>query len=315
MIALLLAVSLLLGNFGLGGNMRVFAAEQDSAVAEQVTEAPAEEAVEEIPAEDAATEDAAPAVEDASSDEASTDAATETTEDSAAADEAVDEAVQDAAADATSDAAVAADEATATDAQAVTETPAAETPAAEVAMPAQSFDGKTDYATVKVTAGDDTFPEGTRMEVKDVPQAEVQGAVEQAVDGEVASITAVDITFYDKDNNEIQPANDKSVRVVIRTPKMDAKADHEVVHIDKEGEAELLTDAKVSGNNAVVEAESFSIYAVVETEVPRLTVTFKNGSAEDIVMYVKGDDTAEEVADIIYDPGVEGVASNEAFYG
>ena len=286
-VALLLVAALLLGSFGLTGHHMVFAAENEAVV--ETTEEATDQAEEEVIVE-------APAAGDTSEDESLVDEAVVKTDEGAA-----DAAVQDETADKTEEAT---DNATTTDAGAASDeaaddassdgavTDEAEAPAEEVAMPAQSFDGKTDHATVKVTAGEDTFPEGTYMKVKDVPQAEVQDAVEGAVDGEVTDITAVDITFYDKDDNEIQPANDNSVQVVIRTPKMDAKADHEVVHIDKSGEAEVMTDAKVSGNSAVVEAESFSIYAVVEEGLKaRLEINFFDQNGKKIeTMYVKDED-------------------------
>jgi hypothetical protein len=77
----------------------------------------------------------------------------------------------------------------------------------------------------------------------------------------------------------------------------------------------VVADQKSGLTTMEFSSGEFSVYAVVETVVPRLTVTFSNGASENPVMYVKAADTDEELKGIVYDPGVEGLAANEVFRG
>lgn len=63
---------------------------------------------------------------------------------------------------------------------------------------AMSFAGQADNGmNVLVSAPAGAFPAGTTMEVKSVSADQVLDSVSSAVDGNVKSIKAVDITFYD----------------------------------------------------------------------------------------------------------------------
>ena len=64
------------------------------------------------------------------------------------------------------------------------------------------------------------------------------------------------------------------------------------------------------------ETGSFSVYAVVPSVTPRLTVKFMNGTTELATMYVKAADTPDEVATIIYDPSSAiTLTDNQVFKG
>ena len=183
-----------------------------------------------LPSDDSATQD------DAASDD-STEQSDETSDDAAqqsdAADDGADADAQivlpgsDESAGGTDDAAGAEEDETEDDADAAK-------------MPAQSFTGKANGVTVSVTAEEGTFPAETTMKVTTVNRTDVFEAVQEAVEGEVASLKAVDITFFDQEGNEIQPA--KEVHVTFQATGMDAAADHDVIHIDDSGNAEVIDD-------------------------------------------------------------------------
>ncbi|MBE6010084.1 MAG: hypothetical protein E7236_05470 [Lachnospiraceae bacterium] len=171
----------------------------------------------------------------------------------------------------------AADEGTSDEAVGAEQEPEEEADADE--MPAQSFTGRANGVTVSVSADEGTFPAETTMKVTTVSYADVFDAVQDAVEGEVATIKAIDITFYDQEGNEIQPA--KEVHVTFQATGMDASAEHDVVHIDDAGNAEVIDDAQIDGNKAEIATESFSIYVIVTVEpeevvTPQITYEFQN---------------------------------------
>ena len=67
------------------------------------------------------------------------------------------------------------------------------------------------------------------------------------------------------------------------------------VSLDENGNRDSFKASVVSHNNTISFAAShFSVYVVVETVVPRLTVKFMNGSSEVASMIIKAADTAAE---------------------
>ena len=171
-----------------------------------------------------------------------------------------------------------------------------------------------DELTVTVEAEEGAFPAGTAVTAEKVALENVQKAVDETenVDGTV--LYAVDITFT-KDGAELQPAEGKSVFVRFSAPTLTDEA--AVVHIDAEtNEAEPVdTVATEAADEVAFEAVKFSVYAVIESVVPRLTVVFKNGDATIETMIIKGSDTAEQVNKIIYDPGAGTIPSGQVFKG
>lgn len=135
-----------------------------------------------------------------------------------------------------------------------------------VEYPAQSFEGFTTTMTVKVTADEGAFPEGTTMEVADVEDEAAISDIAGAVEGEnvtVNRVHAVDITFRDADGQEIEPLI--PISVVMGVNEQTQSADAVVVHVDGEGNAEVLEQTG-KGNEVSFDAEAFSIYAIVVTE-------------------------------------------------
>ena len=112
-------------------------------------------------------------------------------------------------------------------------------------MPAQSFEGATEYVTVKVEAAEGAFPAWTTMSLADIDDTAtlngINGAAESEGFVEVQRVHAVDITFRDAEGNEIEPLLPISVVMSIR--EKDAGEDTMIVHMDDEGNAEVVRDA------------------------------------------------------------------------
>ena len=173
-----------------------------------------------------------------------------------------------------------------------------------------------DGVTITVGVDDGVLPEGwyfTAEPVTGEMLSQVEDAVaEQQADAQV--VVAFDITLYDADGNEIQPADGTAVRVTFRNTGAETN-DVSVYHVSDEMVAEYVDTTAASANRQSFDADKFSVYVVVETVVPRLTVTFKNGDATIETMYVKAADTAEEVNTIIFDPGAGTITAGQVFKG
>ena len=182
---------------------------------------------------------------------------------------------------------------------------------AEDPWDAKTFDGSANRVKVHVEAPQGAFPEGTTMVVTKVYKADVIDAVESAVEGDVEHVRAVDITFFDKDGKEIQPQ--KKINVQLTSTAFSENADLSVVHIDDEGDANLVKNAEFDGTTAEFNTKQFSIYAIVETGTnARILVKFMNGTEKIDDMYVKENDDMEVV---LYDPGVGTLTDGVYFRG
>ena len=203
------------------------------------------------------------------------------------------------------------------------EEPAPEEPAEEPA-PAIAEELKVDDLTVSIEAEEGAFPEGAVVSAEKVDLKDVQKAVDDAegVSGKV--LYAVDITFT-LDGEELQPAEGKTVKVSFSAPELkDIAEDAAVVHIDSEtNEAEKVETIEAEDADVAIEAEKFSVYAVLDEgesedaqHEPRLKVIFhkKDGTLIDTV-YVKKSDTEEDFyAKILYNPD-PGLEEGEQFFG
>ena len=132
------------------------------------------------------------------------------------------------------------------------------------------------------------------MDLTPVAEEDVIGLIDSQLDAKVTKVVAVDITFYDANDQKIEPTQPINVKMMA----WDMPEAQSVVHIDDEDNVEEV-DAVIEGETARFEAESFSIYAIVT--YPILTVKFHKG--EDVLKteYVKAIDDVEK---LIFDPGV-----------
>ena len=107
-------------------------------------------------------------------------------------------------------------------------------------------------------------------------------------------VKALDITFTDKDGNEIEPK--ERVSVNFENSAFGKISDPKIYHIEDNGIAEKLADSKVGtyGDQVSISAKDFSIYVVVETgEDARVLVKFMNGNSPIQSMLVKKNDASK----------------------
>ena len=147
-----------------------------------------------------------------------------------------------------------------------TDTEEATVPA--VPMPAQSWERTAGGIKVSVEAPEGAFPENTRIAVTPVNGSNLKDAVSDAVNGEVLEVQAVDITFFDAEGREIEPAVPIRVSMIpAETEYAEEKAN--VVHVDiAQQTAELIEQAEgteTDNTEVVFDAEAFTIYAIVYT--------------------------------------------------
>ena len=146
--------------------------------------------------------------------------------------------------------------------------PVEEVTAAEIPMPAQSWVRTAGGIRVSVEAPEGAFPENTKIAVTPVNGNSLKNTVSDAVSGEVLEVQAVDITFFDADGNEIEPA--VPIRVVM-TPAETEHAEEKanVVHVDLDQQtAEVIEQAagtEADNSEVVFDADAFTIYAIVYT--------------------------------------------------
>ena len=176
---------------------------------------------------------------------------------------------------------------------------------------------------VHVEAPAGAFDAGTYMEIEFVELTEEQLAQVREEAAEKLELTedaqprtqAVDITFYDKDGQKVQPRY--PVRVELTTPQA-VEGKFCVVHLGDEKGADRV-DAELSESGKVCfAAERFSVYAVVDEGAAaeaRMTVEFYNGDTKIATMYVKNSDTPKELEYILYDPGAGNLPEGASFYG
>lgn len=132
--------------------------------------------------------------------------------------------------------------------------------------PAQTFtkttpDGK---ITVEVTAPEGALPQDASMRVENVNQSTVSPLVDPLVEGNIESISAVDVIFTNSNGDVIEPLTE--IIVNIKTNELTAADRYQLVHIDQAYTAENIPDEKVININnteATFATDVFSIYVIV----------------------------------------------------
>ncbi len=182
---------------------------------------------------------------------------------------------------------------------------------------------------VNVRADHTAFPEGTTMTVYAVNDENIEETVANTVEGKVRKVSAVDITFLDAYDNEVQPSTPIQVMITPSEAPKQAEA-VSVVHVDNEGNGEKIEDIETTENTIAFEAEQFSVYAVVYTvdfsyEVDGKTFTFSMEGGSTIsfkeLVIALGIETEEdidsfmdEVDDVVFsDPSLIRITKNEKF--
>lgn len=164
---------------------------------------------------------------------------------------------------------------------------------------------------ISVTVPKNAFTGTVLMETKEVAADSVAEAVaaalpDTAIEGVVG---AFDISFASAAGAEQQPA--KAVEVTIALP-LDMTKNYQLVHIGDDGSASVVENAVFTESGVTFQAESFSIYAVVNhgnvEDLSRVTVNFHNGNEIVSTQIVKKNDT-------LVDPGIGTLSGREQFGG
>ena len=99
------------------------------------------------------------------------------------------------------------------------------------------------YMKVHVEAPEGAFPAGTTMKVRPIMADEVTDSIEKTVSeqahGKVTQVQAVDISFYDANGTEIEPAENIDVRLT--SDFIASSEDPKVVHVDDDGNADIVS--------------------------------------------------------------------------
>lgn len=150
------------------------------------------------------------------------------------------------------------------------------------AMPAQEFTGETDSIRVSVSADALAFPANTTMIVKPVEDAETLSALAAAGNARPGGVLAVDITFYDPDGNEIEPAI--PIRVSLSSKLVETAKEPVVVHMDDGGDTKVVDqiDGASAEDEVVFSAGSFSVYGIVDSIVTEYVSA--NGNLYNVVV-------------------------------
>lgn len=182
---------------------------------------------------------------------------------------------------------------------------AADEDQADAAMPAQSFDDEildengNLWVHVSVTAPEGAFPVGTTMRIAPLDAEAVRGKVVDALKKEddkvtdVRQIKAVDISFFDAEGNEIEPAVEVEVKITSDTVR--DTQNPVLVHVDKDEnkDAEVLKKVEVVNEDEEdatedtkdtfkFESNEFSPYVIAEPVTIAANVITASGETYEI---------------------------------
>ena len=127
-----------------------------------------------------------------------------------------------------------------------------------------SFALNTGNAGVSASADRSAFIGSVSMEAASVNADAVANAVDSVLPEDLTaeSIQAFDISFHDSSNGgEVEPRRDVAVTIAL---PLNEEAEYRLVHVDDNGEAEIVENAEFSAAGVSFTASDFSIYIVVE---------------------------------------------------
>ncbi len=139
------------------------------------------------------------------------------------------------------------EETTEEESEEASEEEAAEALDIETLFPAQTFEDHADNIRVTVTAGVGAFPAGTEMRLTPVWDQETLDGIADSVSEdfvEVKQVLAVDIAFFNAEGEEIEPL--LPVSVVMAVEEIEQHQDAVVVHMDDEGNTEVVEQTETA---------------------------------------------------------------------
>ena len=152
-----------------------------------------------------------------------------------------------------------------------------------------------------------------QMVLKSVNRAASTQSTTSAPAANEKVLASYDITILDENGESWQP--EKAVTVTITDDSFGDGKTLQIYHQGSNGR-EFVATVTSHNNSVSFPAEHFSVYVVVESVVPRLTVNFVSKGTTVETAIVKAADTDDEIADIIADPSNKVVlGENEVFRG
>ncbi len=118
------------------------------------------------------------------------------------------------------------------------------------AYPAQSFSVSLEGLTVLAEAAEGAFPDGTRMEVREVISEELPESVSEAIPPEFLRLQALEFTFLTKTGEAIVPK--ALVRITVQLEETEGTDSPLVISIDREGNASLVEQADAEGGSRII---------------------------------------------------------------
>lgn len=187
-------------------------------------------------------------------------------------------------------------------------------------------DGKNYKISVTYDA-DAKVPEGAKLSVSEI------GSDESGYDDYVAKSEDVlgmdkgsagyarlfDIKIVDKDGDKVKIQAPVDVKIELEDKGEKGKT--KIVHFADGSDKGDVIKAEVKNDTLSFEAEGFSVYAVIGGTEPtaRMQINFhgydENGNEKVTSIYVKKEDTEDELEMILYDPGVGKLNDRETFRG
>ena len=145
------------------------------------------------------------------------------------------------------------------------------------AMTTGKIHGEEVTMQIHVETDADTFPEGTEMTAETVTKKKILNSISEAVDDEVEQIHAVNVIFTDPNGQEVQPAEDHELSVLLASDSIPADCEPVVVqYIDRDTVEELESEQvdlsddprmEMDADEAVAfTTDASPVFALVETE-------------------------------------------------
>ena len=162
---------------------------------------------------------------------------------------------------------------------------------------AMAFEETVGSLQVRIQAPDGAFPEGTTVRVTAIEDEDVLSLVTRPVEGEILQVMAVDISFFDAEGNEIEPALPIQVEMIpVENPENTeptASAPEQaqiqtVVHLDGEGNTTVVEQKEAEPTEtgaADFSADSFSVYALIYSVIEKTVLASDGGTYRITVNY------------------------------
>ena len=118
--------------------------------------------------------------------------------------------------------------------------------------------------SVYVSYGAGVFPQSVAMSVTDVDTDDCMTAIED-MDEAIVDLAAVEISFFDNNNLEIEPKGDVSVHMVLSDPLTDT-GQFKIAHVDDSGNVSVVDSDSIgnaSSEEAVFSVDEFSPYILM----------------------------------------------------